>query len=217
MNRSGGLCHSLALLKQRRSIPSALLPVWVNLGLCLKEQKIDQQPCFVCSPLPARAIESEVALTAPRLVRPRCYFINGGRFSTGSFYSGFSSWRLILLSFLCSLCFSRPASFLIPPSAVYLSIAAVHLFFSQVYHSLLSAAACPRRLPAPPISLTDHAAHFVSYIRAWANQVRKVPYKMFVVVFFLHIEYRLSSTFIQTAKRAFESRCDVGLSDKAIN
>lgn len=194
MNRSGSLCHSLVLLKQRRSIPCALLPVWVNLGLCLKEQKIDQQPCFVCSPLPARAIESEVALSAPRLAPPRCYFIKGGRFSTGSFYSSFSSWRLILLSFLCSLCFSRPASFLIPLSALYLSIAAVHLFFSQVYHSLLSAAACPRRLPAPPISLTDHAADFVSYIRAWANQVRKVPYKMFV---FLYIEYdfhRHSST-----------------------
>lgn len=61
---------------------------------------------------------------------------------------------------------SCPPSFLIycMPSATppdYLSITAVRLFFSQVCHSLLSAAASSSRLPAPHISLTDYTVDCV--------------------------------------------------------
>ena len=86
----------------------------------------------------------------------------------------FASFPPQLLSAMPSvLCFffffprlSCPPSFLIycMPSATppdYLSITAVRLFFSQVCHSLLSAAASSSRLPAPHISLTDYTVDCV--------------------------------------------------------
>lgn len=48
-------------------------------------------------------------------------------------------------------------------SPVYLSITAIRLFFSQVYHSRLSAAAGSSRLPAPHISLTDYTVAMLCF------------------------------------------------------
>lgn len=74
VNHSSSLCHSLVLLKQRRSIPSVLLPILVNLGSWLKEQKLINSHVLFVYP-PARTIESEVTLTLSlsHLIYPPCY------------------------------------------------------------------------------------------------------------------------------------------------
>lgn len=62
MNHNSSLYHGLVLCKQRRSIPSSPLPILVNLGLWLTEQKLIHGHVVFVYP-PARTTESEVSLT----------------------------------------------------------------------------------------------------------------------------------------------------------
>lgn len=163
--------------------PSAPLPILVNLGFWLTEQKLIHNLVLFVYP-PARPNKSVAALThtvSSGLFR--CYFslLKESSFFTSSLYSTlkllkthFASFPLQLLSAMPSVFFffvffcrlSCPPPFLIycMPSATppdYLSITAVRLFFSQVCHSLLSAAASSSKLPAPHISLTDYTVDCV--------------------------------------------------------
>lgn len=62
MNHNSTLCHGLVLYKPKGSIPfSALLPILVNLGLWLTEQKLIRSYGLFVYP-PARTTESEVTL-----------------------------------------------------------------------------------------------------------------------------------------------------------
>lgn len=54
MNHNSTLCHGLVLCKQRRSIPSAPLPILVNLGSWLTEQKLIRSHVVFVYPPPSK-------------------------------------------------------------------------------------------------------------------------------------------------------------------
>ncbi len=100
---------------------------------------------------------------------------------------------------LCFLCSSSQQCLLFSPSQLstlfpyllyalchspaYLSITAVCLFLSQVYHSLLSAAAGPSRFPAPHIRPTDYTVDYM--LLSVQEQTRSVgSHNTFLFLFF---------------------------------
>lgn len=164
-------------------------PVLVNLGSWLTEQKLIRSHVVFVYP-PARIMDSEVILC--NLVCLKCHSTKREQFLKKVFgYSRVSRSRLILLCFHCSsflLFFFVLAVHPLPlftvcplPFSIYPSITAVHLFFSQVYHSLLSAAAGFSRLPAPHISLTDYTVAMLCFqkrlrVTVMAQETRSAGY-----------------------------------------
>lgn len=176
MNHNSSLCHGLVLCKQWRSIPSAPLPLLVNLGLWLTEQKLIHSHVLFVYP-PARTNESEVTHTPsvssgqspvltereqfPYQLAPQYLKTFKASFCFVSAVAPLSSQCLLFSPSQLSALFPYLLYALCHSPTTYLSITAVCLFFSQVYHSLLSAAAGPSRLPAPHISLSDYTVDYV--------------------------------------------------------